>query len=265
MIKYVQCRKCLGKNPPAAEPGYIQKFIMGGDGVTKVEVAEECECHKKWREEVRVEGEAKRSGFNPKWRTFDIYQDYVGDKSLENLKRVETFVNKALFDENETIRKAVLSSSIYIYGPNGTQKTTIGNWIGYQFIRANKKANYILMNDLIKLLQKADREEEAQDKIERLLNVDCLIIDEALDPDKVTLFKSNWQLPFLDTFIRNRINKHKGIIFISNVELDNVNEEKFEKSIKDLVKREVAAQKAELLFEDNYIENKSKVDVESLF
>jgi DNA replication protein DnaC len=121
------------------------------------------------------------------------------------------------------------------------------------------------MNDLIKLLQKADREEDAQDKIDKLLNVDCLVIDEALDPDKVTLFKSNWQLPFLDTFIRNRINKHKGIIFISNVKLDDVNEEKFEKSIKDLIKREVAAQKAELLFEDNYIENKSKVDVESLF
>ena len=265
MIKYIQCRKCIGKESKTSGPGYIQKFLTGKDGVSKVEYLEECECHKKWVEEVRVESEAKRSGLNPKWREFDIHKDYVGTKSLNNISRIISYVDKALHAESETVRDAVLASSIYIYGPNGTQKTTVGNWIGYTFIRNHKKVQYILMNDLIKLLQKADRDEDAQDKIEKLLNVDCLIIDEALDPDKVTLFKSNWQLPFLDTFIRNRVNKHKGIIYISNVALKDVNEEKFEKSIKDLVTREVAAQKAELLLEDNYLDNMSKVDVESLF
>ena len=40
------------------------------------------------------------------------------------------------------------------------------------------------MNDLIKLLQKADRDEDTQALLDRISDVDLLIIDEAFDSKK---------------------------------------------------------------------------------
>lgn len=265
MIKYVQCRQCLGKNGKVAKPGYISKVITGTDGVTKVEIHEECECHIKWRKSVELESKAKRAGLNPKWINFKP-SDYIGTKSLNNFKRLQKYTEVFIKPENDEIKAAIESSNLYIYGPNGTQKTTILNWVGYEMLKNNKTVKYILMNDLIKMLQKADRNEELQEKIEKILNVDCLIIDEAFMKERVTLFSSGWQISFIDSFLRNRMQgKNKGVIFISNISLDEIDETRFGTGIKDLVSRNVKLSNGELLFEDNYIANKSNIDIASLF
>lgn len=265
MIKFVQCRNCLGKNGNVAKPGYISHFITATDGITQVETIEECDCHKKWRKQVELESKANRAGLNPKWIDFKE-SDYVGNKSLANFHRLQKYAKVFLSPENENIKKIIESNCLYIYGPNGTQKTTVANWLGYKFLKNGRKVKYVLMNDLTKMLQKADRDEELQEKIEKLLEVDCLIIDEAFMKERMTIYASGYQLAFLDSFLRNRIQgKNRGIIFISNIPANEIDEKLFGKGIKDLVIRNVELCKGELLFEDNFIENKSEIDIESLF
>lgn len=265
MIKYIQCRNCIGKNGKVAEPGYISTIVKGTDGVTDIEIHEECECHKKWRKSVELEAKGKRAGLNPKWINFSE-SEYVGTKSLANFKRLQNYTKVFLNPENESIKSAIESSSLFIYGPNGTQKTTVANWVGYEMLRNGKKVKYILMNELIKDLQKAERNEELQEKLEKMLDVDCLIIDEAFMKERVTIFASGYQIAFIDTFLRNRIQgKNKGIIFISNIEMNEIDEERFGKGLKDLVCRNVTLSNGELLFEDNFVANKSTIDIGNLF
>jgi len=281
-MKYTQCRLCKGKNGKVGQPGYIQKFILAADGVTQVETFEECKCHKEWRENNRIESEAKRAGLNPKWKDFDINKDYVGEKSIGNVKRIQKYVDRFINEKDEKILDVLKSSCLYIYGPNGTQKTTIANWIGYEMIRNNKKVKYILMNDLIKMLLDSDfSNEEAQAKIDKILDCDCLIIDEAFDSDKVTIYRtSKFQFPFLDTFLRNRIQgRNKGIIFISNVKMNEIDAETIKdkwgtehqnkfasaKSLADLTQRNVTLCNGYMEFYDNYLENKNNINIEDLF
>lgn len=280
-MKYIQCRRCKGKNGKVGQPGYIQTFIENTDG-TKTEAFIECECHKEWREQNRIEAEAKKAGLNPKWKDFDISKDYVGTSSINNVKRLQKYVDRFINEKDEKTLEALKSSCIYIYGPNGTQKTTIGNWIGYEMIRNHKKVRYFLMNDLIKLLLDNDfSNKENQEKIDKILDCDCLIIDESFDSDKVTIYQnSKFQFPFLDTFLRNRIQgKNKGIIFISNVKMEEIDSEKIKdkwgtehqnkfasaKSIADLVNRNVKLCNGYMEFYDNYLSLRNEVNIRDLF
>lgn len=266
MIKYVQCRKCFGKNGKVAKPGYISEMRLAKDGKTQVEVLTECECHKRWRFNCKIEARAKKANLNMRWADFH-HSDYVGTKSIKDMRRLVNYTKKSLSpDTPEEVKKALASAVLYIYGPNGTQKTTMANYVGFKFLRAEKSVYYCLMNDLIKLLQKADRDETAQATLDKISDVDLLIIDEAFDSKKVTIYKSDWQIPFLDTFLRNRIQtKNKGILFVSNVDIPEIAENKFSKSIQDLVERNVKLCNGRLYFEDNYVSSKSQVNVEELF
>ena len=116
------------------------------------------------------------------------------------------------------------------------------------------------------MLQKAERDEEIQGKLEKLEDVDLLLIDEAFDKEKVTLYKSNFQVPFIDSFLRNRMQtKHKGIIFISNVSPYDIESKGFNYSIQDLVVRNMNKEKGFMEFKDRYDDIKSSVDTEDLF
>lgn len=273
MSEFKQCRKCKGKNVsfksgrPIAEPGYIVKKIVEND--LESEILEECECHREWRKRKSLELSARRAYLDPRWIDFNPTTDYVGQQSLKEVDRIKTFVSKSL-DPNtpKDVLARLESSVIYIYGPNGTQKTTMANWVGYEFLRHGKSVRYILMNDLLKLLQKAERDEEIQDQLEKLAQVDLLIIDEAFDKGKVTLYKSAYQLPFADSFLRNRIQTNrKGILFVSNVSPYDIENNGFGKSIEDFVVRNINIYKTstDMKFLDNYQALKSTVDVEDLF
>lgn len=267
MIEYKQCRKCFGKNGKVAKPGYISEMVLAADGKTPTELVTECECHKKWREEVQVEARAKKANLNLKWINFNPLSDYVGEVSYNSVKRLISYTTKSLSPDTPKDKLDLIKASVlYMYGPNGTQKTTLANYVGYSFIRAGKKVYYCLMNDLIKLLQKAERDEEAQALLDKISDVDLLIIDEAFDKKKVTLYKSDWQLPFLDSFLRNRIQtKNKGVLFVSNVPISGIAANNFSESIQDLVSRNVEICNGNLTFLDNYINSKGFINPEELF
>lgn len=267
MVEFKQCRKCYGKNGKVAKPGYISEMVLAADGKTYTEVVTECDCHRLWREESVLEAKAKKANLNPKWVNFNPLSEYVGEVSANSVKRIINYTTKSLSPETPPdILELIKSSVIYMYGPNGTQKTTLANYVGYSFLRAGKKVHYCLMNELIKLLQSAERDESAQARLDKISDVDLLIIDEAFDKKKVTLYKSDWQLPFLDSFLRNRIQtKNKGILFVSNVKIEEIAENNFSASIEDLVSRNVKLCNGYLTFYDNYINTKGFINPEELF
>ena len=265
MIKFVPCRKCIGKNGINPE-GYIVKKIPSGDGKTMIEVAEECPCHKEWKNAIKLEANMQKANIAPDAIKYS-FDDYVGTKSLDNVKRLKTFMERSLNpNETQEVKDALAASSLYLYGPNGTQKTTLAMHMAYQFLKAGKKVRYILMNDLLKMLMKSERDEQIQAQLEKLAEVDLLIIDESFMKERVTVYRSGYQISFIDTFLRNRIQSNKkGVVFISNIPITEIDRNIFGDGLIDLVKRNVYLCKGEMLFEDNYLEQKSDIQIDALF
>lgn len=237
-MKFVGCELC--KNSDNLPLGYYWK-----DKENRIAV--ECKCHKKWYLENQSKKLFKHYGFNEKYWDYNP-RTYVGTKSIENKNRLLNYITQ--FVENPEVRKLLL----YIYGANGTQKTSLVNFIGKQLIIEGFTVRYILMNNLIKLLQEETFDEDSKNKIKKLSETDLLIIDEAMDKSKLTLWKSGFQLSFIDTFIRDRIqSQNKGIIFVSNVHPDKISEQGLSISIQDFIQRECKINNTLLTFEDNYV------------
>ena len=78
------------------------------------------------------------------------------------------------------------------------------------------------------------------------------------------LFKSGYQIPFIDEFLRTRVDiDNKGIIFISNVRSCDIEKEGYSKSLQDFVERHTS--RSTLEFKDKYSKEMSTVDPRSLF
>ena len=247
-MKFIPCEKCRN-NSEGLPPGY---YWASPDK----KLAAECECHYQW--EIQSQGEKlfKHYGFNAKDWNYD-HSSYVGTKSLADKNRLMNYILQ--FEENPEVRKLL----VYMYGPNGTQKTSLANFVGKSLILKGFVVRYILMNNLIKDLQDMEFNEDAKAKIEKLNEADLLIIDEAMDKSKLTLYKSGYQQSFIDTFVRDRIQaKNKGILFISNVHPDKIAEQGLSVSIQDFIQRECKINHTLLTFEDNYV-NESNLEYDS--
>ena len=116
------------------------------------------------------------------------------------------------------------------------------------------------MSDLVKLLSQESFEDNDH-YLERCRNSDFLIIDDSFDKKKVTIYKSGYQIPFLDTFLRSRLeNDRKATCFTSNTSALNIDEETFGKNLKNLILRTVH----EFRFDDSYT-LKDDFDVKSFW
>lgn len=143
------------------------------------------------------------------------FEDYVSGtealpRFLLNLKRyVREFDSRYLHEH------------LYLWSAeNSTQKTTIAAIVGKQLAITGKKVKFVLMNELLKSLQQESFEEV---DLSPYKEADFLIIDDAFDPKKITLYKSGYQLPFLDTFLRRRLEvERKATCFTSNLPITEV-------------------------------------------
>jgi hypothetical protein len=248
--KYIPCRTCVPKKGP--KPGFWYT-ILPNDQVGVIE----CDCHKAHRRQVHFYLTAKTSNIWPQSLTYDIEKEYVGQKSRANVPKLLKYVNN-FSDYSDAI--------VYIYGPNCTQKTTIGNWIGASLIKTGKTVKYTLMHSLIGILSDGYENEEKQTRIKPLRTVDLLIVDESFSKDKVSIAKSGYQIPHLDKFLRERFEfNRKGIVFISNKAPTEICEQGFGPSIQNLIIRNTVPLKTNLLFEDHYFEEQTNFDIKGLF
>lgn len=255
--KFIPCRTCRNKEGP--KPGFYYEDIEYGQGTYRLVV--ECECHKEWKHKNMFHIQASRGSIWPESLDYDPDKEYEGTQSVENVERFKKYVNR--FDEYTDVM-------VYLYGPNGTQKTTLAQWAGATLLYKGYRVQYVLMQNLLEMLSEMTRDPDAENEkkrlTEKLKTIDLLIIDEAFSKDKVTLYKSGFQLPFLDRFLRERFEMHrKGIVFISNHPPESIAQQGFSKSIEDLVVRKTRPNGSALEFLDNYVKSASNFDTRGIF
>lgn len=260
--KFIPCRNCPNRTKGGPQPGYYYSTLNGA------QVVIECDCHKKWLTESKLEATLINSNLVSDF-TFD---NYCGNKSREDLECLKTVA--------EYPERFMYKKMIYLYGPNGTQKTSMVQALGKELVKKGYTVQYTLMSDLITNLVNdfSDSQSTKDNKeyfINKCLDCDFLIIDEAFDLKKVSIYASGYQIPYLDTFIRNRfdINK-KSILFVSNrhpSEIANVppqrpgevQKEGFGISLQNLVERNT--KQSLLIFNDVWIDNVNLIDRKGIF
>lgn len=260
--KFIQCRNCPYKEKGGPQPGYYYSTYEG------VQVVVECDCHKKWVEDSKLEAKFLNSNVVADY-SFDNYCGYQSRDSVDCLRKV------ANNPEKFTYKKM-----IYMYGPNGTQKTSMAQALGKELIIKGYTVQYTLMQELITNLvtdfsDSLTTKEKKEYFINKCMDCDFLIIDEAFDLSKVLIYSSGYQIPYLDTFIRNRfdINK-KSIIFISNkkpcdiakvppARPNEIQKEGFGISLQSLVERNT--KQSFLEFYDSWNDNVNQIDPKGIF
>ncbi len=255
--QFIPCRVCAAKPGPKAGFYYIPIPNSFQQGVV------ECECHKRYMSHVNLRRRARQSSIWIEALDYNIDKDYVGTRSVKEVSRLKKYVQEF---------SRFTSSMVYMYGPNGTQKTTLAHWVGANVLRQGYTVKYLLMQNLLETLSGFERDgtkqQEKQDSIDQLRKVDLLIVDEAFSKDKVTIYDSGYQLPYLDRFLRERCEVlQKGILFISNKPPREIEKQKFSTSIQDFVIRNTSKPGGNtcLLFEDNYMQVRTDFNPDSLF
>lgn len=165
---------------------------------------------------------------------------HVIDLSFDDLVKMEDKVKKL---KSYVLRFDEKFKHVHLYfwsSKNGTQKTTAASILAKELALSGYSSEFILMSDLSKLLTKEGFEDDANEEINRYLNTDFLIIDDAFDSKKVTVYKSGYQIPFIDTFLRKRLEtKRKATCFTSNVSLSDMDEKTFGVSLVKLMERSI--------------------------
>jgi len=209
----------------------------------------ECECHKKFMKDVRNFDVYEKANIPFTFKNFNIDKEYKGKDVNNNIKKLKTYIDK--FESSE-----FSSAILYFYGRSGTQKTFTAKWLGAQIINKSKKVAYITMLDLISLLLKPFDDvnvKKPEDTYSGFLDkADLVIIDDSFDKSRVSVWKSGYQLQFLDSFLRKRLGNKKGLVIISEYCITDISSQGFSPSIQDLISREVNLKKTAFEFTDNY-------------
>jgi DNA replication protein DnaC len=243
--KFTPCRKCNQKANSQIPTGFYYDMIQKDGHDYKVVV--ECPHHQEWKRTESLYKNFIKAGFDKSKFEWEP-TDYVGEKSKIQLRRIQSYVSD--LDKNAKIGSVL----VYMSGPNGTQKTTIANWIGRQRLLMGYSVHYVVMKKLVDTLWNSQRDEEAREIIDGWKQDDLIIIDEAFDKKKNGLWESGKQIGVIDEFVRERINLNKGIIFISNCSPWEIKDNDFSISLVDLIQRELKKYDSHLIFEDNYID-----------
>jgi DNA replication protein DnaC len=241
-IEWVPCEGCKTRGT---------KWITHNLG-TDDEYVTFCTCFKDYQTKLILGMNLKKANIPLSILSYNV-KSYRGKKSIDKVEKLKMY-SKA-FQEKFT------SVNLYIYGPNSTQKTTLAYYIGMELLKTEKlTVRYTLMDTLIKDLISSNYGESKESKtIEQYRDADLLIIDESFDKRRITLYKSGYQLSFLDSFLRDRMETNKkATIFISNLDVGLI-EGTFGKGLFELIQRNCI----QFLMEDRIDSN--NFDIEDLW
>lgn len=247
MSKFVPCRICAKKEGP--QSGFYYVVVDG------VQYVKECSCHKQWLEKQTLSRKLSEGNI---WNSNYSLASYAGERSRDNIPLLEKYV--ALFEER------FADKVVYFYGGNGTQKTTLAMWLAKSLVLKGHSVYYTLMESLTSaLLPDYNNQNPSRGiVVQKALEADLLIIDESFDKSKLSVFKSGYHIPFIDRFIRERIDVNKkATLFISNVLPSNIATQGFGDSLQNLIVRNV--KQSTLAFEDVYIDTCNVIDSKGIF
>ena len=236
---YKHCSKC--------KDGWIFNEQTG--------TATKCDCLKSYQELQKfLLNQSKANIFEHNSSVDDLM---LKDKNL---------LSKIKYYTQNLDNKTSSNSSLYLYGRNNCSKTFTAKSILYDACKKSIDCRFIIMGDLVDMITDAFATEKKNDKIDEYLNCKLLVIDDAFDKAKVTLFKSGYQLPYLDRFIRKRLETYKlNTIFTSNVKIEEIQNNGFSYDIQNLIERNIKLRGGYLEFNDVFVSDEYNIDVKSIW
>jgi hypothetical protein len=165
---------------------------------------------------------------------------YIGEDRSNNIIKLKKYCDE--FKTNFMHIHLYLWSRI-----NGTQKSTCAKDIIVRLAKQGVKSKFVLMDSLIKTLLDAERDDESKQKAKEWSTAEFLVIDECFAKGQITLFKSGYQIAFLNTFLKERLEVfRRATCFTANVPIEDIGQE-WGTSIQSLVDRSIATP---MLFND---------------
>jgi DNA replication protein DnaC len=209
-------------------------MFMDGYTVYKDEYGQEyvkpTEQHILEQRKIRLKFALKDTGVSAP--SFSLEQ-YKGEDKNSNLPKIKKYIAE--------FGNRYRNINLYFWSRgNASQKTTVAKNILTELALQGYSCRFILMADLLSLLQTETYNHGTESKaINVLRSVDFLVIDDAFDPRKSTLYKSGYQFSFIDTFLRYRLESVNGATcFTSNVPIEEI-AKSWTPSIASLVERNV--------------------------
>jgi hypothetical protein len=157
---------------------------------------------------------------------------YIGEDRFSNIPKLKKYCDE--FKTN------FLHTHLYLWSRiNGTQKSTCAKDIIVRLAKQGVKSKFVLMDSLIKTLLDAERDDDSKQKAGEWSAVEFLVIDECFAKGQITLFKSGYQIAFLNTFLKERLEIFKrATCFTANVPIEDIGQE-WGASIQSLVDRSI--------------------------
>jgi hypothetical protein len=141
---------------------------------------------------------------------------YIGEDKPKNIPKLKKYCEE--FDTKFNRVHLYLWSIV-----NGTQKSTCAKDIIVRLAKNGIQGHFVLMDDLLHWLIKAERDESAAAKIKIWQNAPFMVIDECFTKGQVTLFSTGYQKAFLNTFLKTRLEINRlATCFTANVSIDNI-------------------------------------------
>ena len=260
--------------------------------IIKDGVATKCDCRKKYEYELSASNILLNSGLLNENSTYEDFKklidfdfsDYRGKDENENIKKIKKFVNDfdkvkykevphdTVDDKGNVIRTEYSKVSMgspfkslhcYVHGQQGTQKSYTLKGMLAKLACKGKSVYYIFTKDLIDLIIDSDRDENAKSKLDYIMNVDVLVLDE-FEESRCALWKSQFKENSLIVWVKNRLEIiKKSTWFISNDSISEMQSSAFGNLFGDLIERECKFGTFE--FKDKYFDNIPKEKIEEMF
>ncbi len=220
-------------------------------------VATLCKCRSDWVASETLKLNCRDSNIGS--HILDLsFEDYVGNLSKDNLRKLQIFINKF-----STIGK---TKSLYVYGGKGTQKSTMLSVLAKELLKKKHKVYYVhTMDSLIKTLGTFESEKTSQirDFTFKVTHSDLVIIDECW-ANKNSYSVTDYQLNTLRSYLKERMEVlQKSIVFISNFPVENIQSRGYSEALADLISRNTLEKR--LMFQDNYERVMNDFNIETLW
>lgn len=245
MGEFIPCRTCA----KSATPGYIYNTNTG--------IIKPCKCLIEYRKKEIILIKLKRSNIPDSVLDYNI-KSYKGKKSIDIINKLKQYI--------KNYEEFGMDKHLYLYGINGTQKTTIGFYIAREIIRQGILVFYIpTMKELINKITVFENQitDDLRLYLNRINEAQLLIIDEAFTGSQFKIV-SDFQIEALTNFLKNRMEiAQKSIIFISNSPVSEINKIGYSKTLQSLIERNTLNTCIE--FKDVYESENKKFNINELW
>lgn len=239
-IRFKSCGKCNAE-------GKILVRVKGG---TK-EIY--CECYKNFVNNQRLNLKLKEANLG----TIDYVQNlsldnYKGNDPEKNIEHLKKYVSDFALKFH--------SIHLFVYGEQGTQKTTSCKAVLKELAKKGYKVLYMNSQEFFTMCGQLEFNEQtgeltANEMYKKFMSTDCLVLDE-WDENKISLYKSGWKQKLGIAPLKNRLEvARKATIFISNQTIEEIKESELGDTYGDLVDRETV----KLGFHEKYIKDISSI------